>query len=110
MITAVLTEGDLDRGRAPEVTSAQWRCGTVDPATGAVCARRPHRDEQHRGHHVGRGAGRATSVATWTGGSERAMVVDGYTWTRIRGTATEARALTATPLALRYRPSGHRSR
>ncbi|MFL6150637.1 MAG: hypothetical protein ACJ72I_24645 [Pseudonocardiaceae bacterium] len=39
-------------------------------------------------------------------GSERAMVVDGYTWTRIPGTATEARALTATPLALRYRRSG----
>jgi hypothetical protein len=38
------------------------------------------------------------------------MVVDGYTWTRIPGTAIEVRALTATSLALRYRPAGHRSR
>lgn len=111
VITALLTEGDLDRGRAPDRKSAQWRCGTVDPATGAVCTRRPHRsDEQHQGHHAVQGTGRSTRVATWIGGSERAMVVDGYTWTRIPGTVTEVRALTATPLALRYRPSGHRSR
>jgi hypothetical protein len=38
------------------------------------------------------------------------MVVDGYTWTPIPGTDVEVRALATTPLALRYRPSGHRSR
>jgi hypothetical protein len=38
------------------------------------------------------------------------MVVDGYTWTRIPGTAIEVRALTDKPLALRYRPPRHRSR
>ncbi len=38
------------------------------------------------------------------------MVVDGYTWTRVPGTGIEVRALAATPLALRYRPSGRRAR
>jgi hypothetical protein len=33
------------------------------------------------------------------------MVVDGYTWSRLPGTDIEVRALAATPLALRYRPS-----
>ena len=51
-----------------------------------------------------RGAGRSTRVVTWTGGTERAMVVDGYTWTRIPDTDLEVRALTDKPLALRYRP------
>jgi hypothetical protein len=37
MITRPLTEGDLDRGRAPDLKSPHWRCSTVDPATGAVC-------------------------------------------------------------------------
>jgi hypothetical protein len=37
------------------------------------------------------------------------MVVTGYTWTRVPGTGIEVRALATTPLALRYRPSGHRS-
>ncbi|HEU0090025.1 MAG TPA: hypothetical protein VFQ77_20630 [Pseudonocardiaceae bacterium] len=45
-----------------------------------------------------------TRVVTWPGGTERAMVVDGYTWTRIPGTNVEVRALTDKPLALRYRP------
>jgi hypothetical protein len=38
MIWTLLTEGDLNRGRAPELTSPHWRCGIVDPkASGAVC-------------------------------------------------------------------------
>ena len=32
-----LTEGDLDRGRPPDLTSPHWRCRIVDQATGAVC-------------------------------------------------------------------------
>jgi hypothetical protein len=111
MTTPPLTEGDLDRGRAPDLKSPHWRCSTVDPTTGAVCTRRPHRDdEQHQGHQAVQGTGRSTRVVSWTGGTERAMVVDGYTWTRIPGTTIEVRALTDTPLALRYRSSGHRSR
>jgi hypothetical protein len=104
MITFPLTEGDLDRGRAPDLKSPHWRCSTVDPTTGAVCTRRPHRDKQHQGYHAVQGIGRSTRLATWTGGTERAMVVDGYTWTRIPGTGIEVRALTDKPLALRYRP------
>jgi hypothetical protein len=50
------------------------------------------------------GAGRSTRIVTWTGGTERAMVVDGYTWTHIAGTAIEVRALIDKPLALRDRP------
>jgi hypothetical protein len=38
-------------------------------------------------------------------GFERAMVVDGYTWSRVPGTDVEVRALTNRPLALRYRSS-----
>jgi hypothetical protein len=34
MITRPLTEGDLDRGGAPDLKSPHWRCRTVDPATG----------------------------------------------------------------------------
>lgn len=49
--------------------------------------------------HSGR---RSTPVATWTGGTEWAIVVDGPTRTPLPG--TEARALTDKPLALRYRP------
>jgi len=33
----LLIEGDPDCGRAPDVTSLHWRCGIVNPATGAVC-------------------------------------------------------------------------
>lgn len=106
MIPSPLTEGDLDRGRAPDLNSSHWRCSTVDPATGAVCIRRPHRDTEHRGYHSVQGTGRSTRLATWTGGTERAIVVDGYTWTRIPGTGIEVRALTEKPLALRYRPKG----
>jgi hypothetical protein len=101
----LLTKGDLNRGRAPELKSPHWRCGIVDPATGATCTLRPHtQDKQHQGREAVQGAGRSTRIVTWTGGTERAMVVDGYTWTRIPGTDLEVRALTDKPLALRYRP------
>jgi hypothetical protein len=52
------------------------------------------------------GTGRSTRIVSWTGGTERAMIVDSYTWTRVPGTAIEVRTLTAKPLALRYRPLG----
>ncbi len=51
MTTPLLTEGDLDRGRPPELKSPHWRCGIVDPATGATCTLRPHTDDKH---HQGR--------------------------------------------------------
>lgn len=41
MTTPLLTEGDLDRGQPPDLTSPHWRCGIVDPATGAACTLRP---------------------------------------------------------------------
>jgi hypothetical protein len=105
MITRLLTEGDLDRGRPPELKSPHWRCSIVDPASGAVCTRRPHDDhEQHRGYQAVEGGPRSTRLTTWTGGTERAMVVEGYTWTRLSGTDYEVRALAVRPLALRYRP------
>src|SRR5918998_2635168 len=104
MITTLLTEGDLDRGRLPELKSPHWRCSIVDPATGAVCTRRPHgQDQEHKGWEAVHGAGRSKRQVSWTGGTQRAMVVDGYTWTRIPGTDLEVRALTDKPLALRYR-------
>jgi hypothetical protein len=65
----------------------------------------PHHDNEHRGYHTVQGACRSTHVTAWTGGTERAMVVDGYTWTRVPGTGIEVRALADRPLALRYRPS-----
>jgi hypothetical protein len=84
MTTPLLTEGDLDRGRPPELKSPHWRCSIVDPATGATCTLRPHtEDKQHQGRQAVQGAGRSTHVVTWTGVTERAMVIDGYTWTRI---------------------------
>jgi hypothetical protein len=44
-----------------------------------VCTRWLHRDDQqHQGYHPVQGIGRSTRLATWTGGTERAMVVDGY--------------------------------
>jgi len=36
MTTPLLTEGDLDRGHPPDLTSPHWRCGIIDPATGAA--------------------------------------------------------------------------
>lgn len=103
MVT-LLTEGDLDRGRPADLTSPHWRCRVVDQATGAVCTRRPHDDgEQHKGWAAVQGAGRSTRLVSWSGGSERAVVVDGYLWSRVPGTDVEVRALTDRPLALRYR-------
>ena len=78
MTPPLLTEGDLDRGRASDLTSPHWRCGIVDPATGAVCTRLPHgRDREHQGWTAVQGARRSKKLVRWTGGSERAMVVDG---------------------------------
>lgn len=109
MTLPLITEGDIDRGRAPDLTSPHWRCSIVHAASGAVCTRRPHGDDvQHQGYEAVQGAGRSTRLVRWTGGSERAMVVDGYTWSRLPGTEVEVRALTDKPLALRYRPSRHR--
>jgi hypothetical protein len=86
----------------------------LTPPPGPCAPAWPHRDdEQHRGATRlcrATGTGRSTRVVSWTGGTERAMVVDGYTWTRVPGTTIEVRALTDKPLALRYRSSGHRSR
>lgn len=58
------------------------------------------------------GAGRSKRFVAWTGGTERAMVVDGYVWTRVPGTEVEVRVLGDRPLALRYRhrASGANSR
>jgi hypothetical protein len=110
MTAPLLTEGDLDRGRPAELTSPHWRCTIVDPATGAVCTRRPHdEDEQHKGYQAVQGLGRSTKPVAWTGGTERAMVVDGYTWSRVPGTDVEVRALTTRPLALRHRRPRSRS-
>lgn len=104
MMTPLLTEGDLDRGHAPDLTSPQWRCGIVDPATGAMCTRRPHREfQEHKGWAAVQGAGRSRMLVEWTGGVERAMVVDGYTWSRLPGTDVEVRVLGDRPLAVRYR-------
>ncbi|MGH3847533.1 MAG: hypothetical protein ACRDS0_39880 [Pseudonocardiaceae bacterium] len=105
MTIPLLTEGDLVRGGPPELTSPHWRCGIVDPATGAVCTRRPHAEDKcHQGWAAVQGTGRSTRLASWAGGRERAMVIDGYTWTRVPGTDVEVRALTDRPLAVRYRP------
>jgi hypothetical protein len=110
MTRPLLTEGDCDRGHPPDLTRPHWRCRVVDPATGAVCTLRPHDDNQeHKGLAAVQGLGRSTKPVAWTGGTERAMVVDGYTWSRVPGTDIEVRALTDRPLALRYRPSRSRN-
>jgi hypothetical protein len=71
-----------------------------------VCTRRPHGDDtQHKGYEAIQGGDRSTRLVQWTGGSERAMVVDGYTWSRLPGTDVEVRALCGKPMALRYRQS-----
>ena len=45
-----------------------------------MCTAGPHRDDQqHQGYHAVQGRiGRSTRLATWIGGTERAMVVDDY--------------------------------
>jgi hypothetical protein len=58
MTTALLTEGDLDRGQPPSLTRPHWRCGIVHAASGAVCTRRPHRDDEPH-----QGLGRCTRLA-----------------------------------------------
>ena len=53
-----------------------WHRGPGD--AGAVCTKRPHgEDEEHKGWAAVQGAGRSKKLVGWTGGSERAMVVDG---------------------------------
>lgn len=60
-MTVLLTEGDVVRGRPPDLTSPQWRCPVVDRATGAVCTLRPHpADAQHSGWAAVQGAGRSS--------------------------------------------------
>ena len=68
-----------------------------------MCTRRPHHDEQHQGYQPVQGAGRSIRLVSWIGGTEYAVVVDGYTWIRVPGTAVEVRALTDKPVALCYR-------
>jgi hypothetical protein len=101
----LLTEGDLDRGQPPDVTSPNFRCGIVDRATGAVCTRRPHEGGgEHQGFAAVTGGGRDRRVVAWSGGDERAMVVEqGYTWTRVSGADLEVQVLANRPVALRYR-------
>lgn len=111
MVTQLHTEGDLDRGHPPDRKMSHWSCSIVDPDSGAVCTLRPHgEDKPHVGIQAVEGSRRATRTVSWTGGAERAMVVDGYTWTRIPGTDFEVRALSVRPLALRYQPMHPRGR
>ncbi len=83
MTTPLLTEGDLDRGRPPELTSPHWRCRIVDAAR-ALCAHGGLMgDEGHQGWAAVQSTGRSTRLVNWTGvGRERAIVLDAYTWTR----------------------------
>ena len=68
--------------------------------------RRPHDDDlQHGGYQAVQGTGPSTRLVRWTSGTERAMVVGGYVWCRVPGPDVEVRALTAKPLALRFRPA-----
>ena len=107
MTEPLLTEGDLARGRGPDLVNQHWRCAVVDPATGAVCTLRPHDEgDEHKGLAAVQGTGRSTKVVSWTGGKERAMVLDAYRWTRLPGSNIEIRALTDRPLAMRYRHRG----
>ena len=107
MTEPLLTEGDLVRGRGPDLVNQHWRCAVVDPATGAVCTLRPHDEgDEHKGLAAVQGTGRSTKVVSWTGGKERAMVLDAYRWTRLPGSNIEIRALTDRPLAMRYRHRG----
>ena len=66
VITPLLTEGDLDRGRPPALKSLHWCCGIVDPATGAACTLRPHTDgKHHQGRQAVQGAGRSCGARIW---------------------------------------------
>ena len=76
----------------------------MDWATGAVCTKRPHgEDEEHQGWAAVQGAGRSKKLVGWTGGSEREMVVDGYSRSRMPDTDVEVRVLVDHPLAFRWR-------
>ncbi|HEY3689458.1 MAG TPA: hypothetical protein VGL46_04040 [Pseudonocardiaceae bacterium] len=95
MITHPLTEGGLDRGRAPDLKSPHWRCGIVDPSTTAVCTRGLPGCTGHRPFHPPRPLDRRP---------ERAMVVAGYTWDPRTRTGIEVRALATTPRRFRWCP------
>jgi len=101
--TQLLTESDLDCDRVPELQSPHWKCSVAEPTTGGVCTSRPHHDEQHEDYQSVQGVGRSIRLVSWIGDTERAVVVDGYTWIRVSGTSVEVPALTGKPLALRYR-------
>jgi hypothetical protein len=76
MTTPLLTEGDPDRDRRPDVGSEHFRCGIGDPATGAVCTKRLHdSDVDHHGYEAVHGGGRDRRVVTWRGGKRAS---DGY--------------------------------
>jgi hypothetical protein len=105
MTTPLLTEGDLGRGQPRDLTSPHWRCGIVHTGTGAcVAAGRLAMRCSSRATKRCKARARSTRLVEWTGATERAMVVDGYRWSRLPGTNVEVRALTDKPLALRYRP------
>lgn len=105
MTEFLLTEGDVARDRPPDIANAYFCCGIVDPATGAVCTKRPHGDAvEHEGYSAVSGGGRDRRLETWHGGAERALVVEqGYAWTRVPGTDVEVRVVGDRPLAVRYR-------
>lgn len=105
MTEVLLTEGDVARGRAPDVVRVSWYCGIVDPSTGAVCTKRPHGQvTEHQGFMAVHGGGRDRRLVAWRGGEERALVVEqGYTWTRVPGPDVEVRVLANRPVALRWR-------
>ena len=87
----MLIEGDLAGEYPPDVTGPHWYCGIVHDA-GSVCTRRPHGDGvEHKGYAAVQGTGRSTYLMDWAGGTQRAMVVDGYRWSRLPGADIEVR-------------------
>lgn len=102
----LLTEGDLDRGRPPDLTSPDWYCGIVDPEKQLVPSVRSDRTTitwSTRATQLCREAGTIGSFETWSGGHERATVIEeGCTWTRVPGTDVEICVLGTPPVALRY--------
>jgi hypothetical protein len=59
---------------------------------------------EHQGFEAVQGGGRDRRLVSWSGGSERAMVVkQSYTWVHMPSTEVEVRVLANRPVALRYR-------
>ncbi|MDT7594463.1 MAG: hypothetical protein QOJ06_9 [Pseudonocardiales bacterium] len=102
---SLLTESDLVRGRAPDLTSPHSRCSiVVDQATGAVCTMRPPGDDvEHRGFEAVTGGGRDRRLVAWRGGDERALVSSTATPGAAAG-YVEVRALGDRPLVARQAP------